>query len=99
MTLQNGSVLAVGGMLPENHYPYTTSAELYDPATDTWARVASPKRDRFSTNAAVTLANGSVLLAGGTANTPSKTVTRTQYAHRHRQRRSADSIRAVCIVH
>ena len=98
MTLQNGSVLAVGGMSNENHLPYMTSAELYDPATNTWARVASPKRDRYGANA-VTLANGSVLLAGGTANTPSKTVTRTQYAHRHRQRRSADSIRAVCIVH
>ena len=70
MTLQNGSVLAVGGMSNENHLPYMTSAELYDPATNTWARVASPKRDRYGANA-VTLANGSVLLAGGTANTPS----------------------------
>lgn len=69
-TLQNGSVLAVGGMSNENHLPYMTSAELYDPATNTWARVASPKRDRYGANA-VTLANGSVLLAGGTANTPS----------------------------
>lgn len=69
-TLQNGSVLAAGGMSMQYNHPYTTSAELYDPATNTWTRVASPRSDRLLANA-VTLANGSVLLAGGTANTPS----------------------------
>jgi len=64
--LPNGKVLVVGGY-NYNNYPYAgllNSAELYDPATGTWA-VANGLNEARSKHTATLLPNGKVLVAGG----------------------------------
>jgi hypothetical protein len=69
--LADGKVLVTGGVGNEkpNGDPVLASAELYDPASETWSATASmlvPRRD-FS---ATLLADGKVLVAGGMAEVP-----------------------------
>jgi hypothetical protein len=59
--LPNGKVLAAGGAGNESDL---TSAELYDPASGTWATTGSLPGAR-SDHTATLLANGKVLVAGG----------------------------------
>lgn len=61
--LPNGQVLAAGGVVLGN----STSADLYDPSTNTW----SPAADTSTAHSAATatnLVNGTVLVAGGFSN-------------------------------
>jgi hypothetical protein len=61
--LPDGQVLAVTG----DRTPYGNSAELYNPATGSWTLTGSPAQ--FHEFGSVTLlANGQVLLAGGSSN-------------------------------
>jgi hypothetical protein len=63
--LPNGKVLVAAGATEGYRPPYTSSCELYDPATDTWSAVASiPGGPRVSPEMVV-LADGKVLLFGG----------------------------------
>jgi len=57
------SVLVAGG-LSSLQGPAMASAELYDPATNTWARTAGMTEAREAPAAAL-LPSGDVLLAGG----------------------------------
>ncbi len=61
--LPNGQVLVAGGA------PYLASAELYDPATGTWAATGSMATTRAA-HTATLLPNGQVLVAGGTGSDP-----------------------------
>lgn len=56
--LPNGKVLVAGG------FPTGTSAELYDPETDTWT-VTGSLREARTFHTATLLPNGKVLVAGG----------------------------------
>jgi N-acetylneuraminic acid mutarotase len=58
-------VLAVGGLAPGRRL---ASVERYDPATDAWTAVGSLAPGRFA-HAAVALADGTVLVAGGVSAT------------------------------
>ncbi len=70
--LQNGKVLIAGGgnifsrldMQPDLPAPYTVYAELYDPATDTFAPTGSMITERYDFQP-VLLSDGRVLIAGG----------------------------------
>ncbi|HKQ74777.1 MAG TPA: kelch repeat-containing protein [Blastocatellia bacterium] len=63
--LANGKVLVVGGLsAPRSCCGTAGSAELYDPATGRWSVTGSPITPRHS-HVAVRLANGKVLIAGG----------------------------------
>lgn len=62
--LPNGQVLVAGGMVSEGVIRYLDSAELYDPATDTWTATGNLTSRRASHTMTV-LPNGQVLLAGG----------------------------------
>ena len=62
--LPNGKVLAAGGFATGGTGGYLASAELYDPASGTWAANASMGTAR-STHTATLLAAGRVLVAGG----------------------------------
>jgi hypothetical protein len=63
--LPNGKVLLAGGQSYANGvYPILSTAELYDPATNTWSLTASMGSAR-SNHGAVRLADGRVLVAGG----------------------------------
>jgi N-acetylneuraminic acid mutarotase len=68
--LANGKVLVVGGnsILPNGTYPVgvdsLSSAELYDPQTNSWSLAASMRTARTS-HTATLLADGRVLVAGG----------------------------------
>ncbi|MEU0094822.1 kelch repeat-containing protein [Kribbella sp. NPDC006257] len=64
--LTDGTVLVAGGEspLPSKTTRSLRSVERYDPASETWARVA-PMTDRRSNHQAVLLADGRVLVAGG----------------------------------
>ncbi len=59
--LASGQLLVAGG---ENGSDYLSSAELYDPATDTWTAAGSMAEARES-HTATRLPNGQVLIAGG----------------------------------
>jgi hypothetical protein len=59
--LPSGQVLVAGGL---SFAGYTASAELYDPATNTWATAASMATVRY-VHAETLLPNGQVLVAGG----------------------------------
>jgi N-acetylneuraminic acid mutarotase len=59
--LQSGKVLVAGGVGAAG---YLSSAELYDPATDTWSATGSMAVPRVN-NMATLLPNGKVLVAGG----------------------------------
>ncbi|XXX77105.1 kelch repeat-containing protein [Sorangium sp. So ce134] len=61
--LSNGQVLAVGGS-EGGRWVEVSSADLYDPASDTWSLVASPNVQR-SFHAATLLKDGRVLVVGG----------------------------------
>jgi hypothetical protein len=71
--LEDGRVLVAGGndralkpgrTLDDGFPPPTTSAEIYDPVTDSWTATTPMKSPRAAA-AAATLADGSVLVAGG----------------------------------
>lgn len=69
--LRNGKVLIVGGgnivaplNLPHFPPPFTVYAELYDPATDSFAQTGSMVTERFAFQP-VLLPDGRVLIAGG----------------------------------
>jgi hypothetical protein len=59
--LTNGTVLVAGGA---DGSGALRSAELYDPATDTWGAAASMVIARYA-HTATLLASGEVLVAGG----------------------------------
>jgi hypothetical protein len=66
--LPNGKVLVAGGELeaPAAVYPtYLRTAELFDPATNTWSSAASMATERAGASATL-LSDGRVLVAGGT---------------------------------
>jgi hypothetical protein len=70
--LPNGKVLIVGGEHCQNGCDAIASAELYDPATQTFSATGSLQTARME-HTATLLANGKVLIAGGmyfTANGP-----------------------------
>jgi len=62
--LQNGQVLAAGGLSlgPEDFV--LSSAELYNPSTGTWTETGSVSQPRFD-HTATLLADGQVLVTGG----------------------------------
>ena len=63
--LPDGTVLVVGGIASQNETtPLLASAEIYDPATDTWTPTGSLITAR-SGHTATLLQNGTVLVAGG----------------------------------
>jgi galactose oxidase-like protein len=61
--LQNGKVLVAGGYLLEGQ-PYSASAEVYDPDTETWSSTGSLNTPR-GYHTLTTLPNGNVLVSGG----------------------------------
>ncbi|MEO7803025.1 MAG: galactose oxidase-like domain-containing protein [Actinomycetota bacterium] len=69
VVLPTGQVLAVNGadkdevIMPGTEFAIR-QPELYDPATDTWTRLASGARDRTYHNTAVLLPDGRVLVGG-----------------------------------
>lgn len=66
--LPSGKVLAAGGYLPGLNGPGST-AEIYDPASNTWSYVASMAHPR-AVQTATLLPNGRVLIAGGVDSGP-----------------------------
>jgi len=63
--LANGKVLVVGGLsVPNPCCRLAGGAELYDPATGQWSATGSPITPRYD-HVAVRLANGKVLIVGG----------------------------------
>jgi hypothetical protein len=70
VTLDDGSVLAAGGMpdwentTPDPDKPFSARAEIYDPVSDRWTEIAPMPFGRAG-GAGVLLADGSVLIAGG----------------------------------
>lgn len=63
--LANGQLLVMGGTTVDFNGVTVASAELYDPATETWTITGTmlQGRERFT---ATLLQNGQVLVAGGT---------------------------------
>lgn len=69
--LQDGRVLVAGGIdYDAPGTPIFASAEIYDPATESWTETGAMLQKRFKHGAA-RLPNGQVLVAGGTATEPS----------------------------
>lgn len=69
--LKNGRVLAAGGLSRDPKSPATlfsasTTAELFDPATNSWKTTGPLKTPRWSLDA-ITLDNGKALFAGGSS--------------------------------
>jgi IPT/TIG domain/RTX calcium-binding nonapeptide repeat (4 copies)/Beta-propeller repeat/Galactose oxidase, central domain/Kelch motif len=64
-SLGDGKVLLVGGQAPASSSPLA-SAELYDPATNSFTATDPPGIGRFGGATATRLASGAVLVAGGT---------------------------------
>lgn len=62
--LPNGSVIVAGGLSLVSPFPAITTAEVYNPATRTWAATGGLNTRRWSLDA-ITLHNGQVLFAGG----------------------------------
>jgi hypothetical protein len=62
--LSNGKVLVVGGNNGDAAFGVHASAELYDPATNTWSPAASMALPRWG-HTATRLADGRVLVTGG----------------------------------
>jgi hypothetical protein len=60
--LPGGRVLIVGGYTPASNYAF---AEIFDPANETFTPVADAPAERRWLHAALTLADGSVLIVGG----------------------------------
>jgi Abnormal spindle-like microcephaly-assoc'd, ASPM-SPD-2-Hydin/Kelch motif/Galactose oxidase, central domain len=73
--LDDGKVLVAGGFTagtdPTAPGAYTRTAEIYDPAANTWAQVASMDTGRFEPTMTV-LKDGRVLVAGGTGDAGGK---------------------------
>src|SRR5207253_908479 len=65
--LPNGRVLVAGGDQGSPAFNALASAEVYDPATDTWSAAASMSHARAWLTATV-LGNGKVVVAGGAGN-------------------------------
>jgi N-acetylneuraminic acid mutarotase len=65
--LANGKVLVAGGFNNNLVLTAYSSAELYDPTTGNWSPTGSMTRARVSQTATL-LANGKVLVAGGSSN-------------------------------
>lgn len=64
--LAGGQVLVVGGSDERDSQGKYASAELYDPATDAFVRTIELRSERFKLpNSVATLADGRVLIAGG----------------------------------
>ncbi len=63
---QDGRVLVVGGMLPGGgpHPAITSTAEIYDPASNTWAPAGALLQPRWGFSL-VSFSNGDVLAVGG----------------------------------
>ena len=61
--LANGRVLVVGGTSPNGQV--LTSAELYDPETNTWAATQSASVPRMHPGSLLNLADGTAMLLGG----------------------------------
>lgn len=68
LRLRNGKILAVGGL---DNYGGLKYAELYDETTGRWKRTNDLKYERYAP-AAVLLASGKVLVAGGGTNLVSR---------------------------
>ncbi len=69
--LNDGRVLVAGGTYyssPESDGKWLSSAEIFDPATATWSMTGAMHEARDDT-AAVTLADGRVLVVGGSSDT------------------------------
>jgi hypothetical protein len=66
--LPDGSVLVAGGFGSQDlsRNPMMASAEVYDPADDTWSAIGD-MHDARAAHSATLLSNGNVLVAGGTA--------------------------------
>jgi hypothetical protein len=67
--LQTGKVLVAGGFITVHHLPYNltesiNSAELWDPATQTWTSTGNLNGSRGAESITI-LANGQALVAGG----------------------------------
>jgi hypothetical protein len=62
--LGNGKVLVVGGLGGLVNWHFLSSAELYDPASNTWSAAASMAATR-RLHTATTLGNGRILVTGG----------------------------------
>src|SRR5205807_4207479 len=62
--LPNGKVLVVGGQPDSGNSIFLRTAELYDPATETWTSTGSLAVGRAE-HTATLLADGKVLVAGG----------------------------------
>jgi hypothetical protein len=62
--LSNGQVLVTGGVNQYGGTGYLSTAELYDPATNTWSAAGSMATARFY-HTATLLNNGQVLVTGG----------------------------------
>src|SRR5438067_869841 len=65
--LDNGEVLVAGGLSVDSsgNYLFGSSAEIYDPVTNTWSSAGSMATARVGQTATL-LANGQVLVTGGT---------------------------------
>jgi N-acetylneuraminic acid mutarotase len=59
--LRNGKVLVAGG---GGYHSIQSSAELYDPSTETWTAIGNMRDTRLSHTESV-LTNGEVLVTGG----------------------------------
>jgi hypothetical protein len=67
--LPDGNVLVVGGMATYGHHDVdahgvVTEAELYDPSTNTWTRMASQQKARVYHSTAILLPDGRVISMG-----------------------------------
>src|SRR6185436_19407665 len=62
--LSDGRVLVTGGYVILGGSLASSSTEIYDPSTDAWTP-AAPMRVQRASHAAVRLADGRVLVAGG----------------------------------
>jgi N-acetylneuraminic acid mutarotase len=70
--LANGKVLVLGGEddnLSGQGYHYTSTAELYDPVSNTWSSAGSMATSRLY-HTATLLSNGEVLITGGQSGGP-----------------------------
>jgi N-acetylneuraminic acid mutarotase len=63
-TLTDGRVLALGGQLD---FSGQTAAALYDPRSQSWSAAARPSLSAFEGSTTTVLADGRLLLAGGTS--------------------------------
>jgi hypothetical protein len=77
--LQDGRVLAAGGWMaiPDTYDYLSITAELYDPATETWTRTADMNQERTN-HTATRLPDGRVLVAGGSVNWTYSTTRKTE---------------------